>query len=153
LPSIGPGKVIDYPEIALRLILAILLGGLIGMERETAHKPAGLRTNILVCLGTTLFILVAIVAFDDYPESPIDITRVAAGIIVGIGFLGGGTILRTDRDIQGLTSAATIWFVCAIGMANGMGYYFLAIPGALLGFVVLRFVPLLERKFLQTRAK
>lgn len=104
----------DYPEIGLRLILAVLLGGLIGFERETAHKPAGLGTNILVCLGTTVFILIALKSFEDYPESPVDVTRVAAGIIVGVGFLGGGTILRTDRDIQGLTSAATIWFVCGV---------------------------------------
>lgn len=144
---------IQYPEIALRLFLAIFLGGLIGLERESAHKPAGLRTNILVCLGTTLFILVALAAYDEYPESPVDITRVAAGIIVGVGFLGGGTILRTDRDIHGLTSAATIWFVCGIGLANGMGYYLLAVVSALLGFIVLRLVPLVERKFLQTRAK
>lgn len=144
---------IQYPEIALRLFLAIFLGGLIGLERETAHKPAGLRTNILVCLGTTIFMLVALQSFEDFPESPVDITRVAAGIIVGVGFLGGGTILRTDRDIQGLTSAATIWFVCGIGLANGMGYYLLAVVSALLGFTVLRLVPLVERKFLQTRAK
>ena len=67
--------------------------------------------------------------------------------------MGGGTILRTDRDIQGLTFAATIWFVCGIGLANGMGYYLLAVVSALLGFIVLRLVPLVERKFLQTRAK
>jgi putative Mg2+ transporter-C (MgtC) family protein len=134
-------------EMGLRLILAILLGGVIGLERESAQKPAGLRTNILVCLGTTIFILITLMAFEEYPQSPVDITRIAAGIITGIGFLGAGTILRTETGIQGLTSAATIWLVCGIGMAIGMGYYALALVGAFLGFAVLRLLPLLETKF------
>jgi putative Mg2+ transporter-C (MgtC) family protein len=137
----------DYTEMGLKLILAVLLGGLIGIERETAHKPAGLRTNILVCLGTALFTVIALKSFEDYPESPVDITRIAAGIITGIGFLGAGTIVRTGRGIQGLTSAATIWFVCGIGMATGMGYYALAIVSAFLGFIILKFVGVLEAKF------
>ena len=137
----------DHAEIGLRLILAVLLGGLIGIEREAAHKPAGLRTNILVCLGTTVFILISLKAFEDYPKSPVDITRIAAGIITGIGFLGAGTILRTGRNVQGLTSAATIWFVCGIGMATGMGYYALAIVSALLGFIILKLLAVLEEKF------
>lgn len=136
-----------YTEMGLKLILAVLLGGLIGIERETAHKPAGLRTNILVCLGTALFTLIALKSFEDYPKSPVDITRIAAGIITGIGFLGAGTIVRTGRGIQGLTSAATIWFVCGIGMATGMGYYALAIVSAFLGFIILKFVGVLEAKF------
>lgn len=137
----------DHAEIGLRLILAVLLGGLIGIEREAAHKPAGLRTNILVCLGTTVFILISLKAFEDNPKSPVDITRIAAGIITGIGFLGAGTILRTGRNVQGLTSAATIWFVCGIGMATGMGYYALAIVSALLGFIILKLLAVLEEKF------
>jgi putative Mg2+ transporter-C (MgtC) family protein len=136
-----------YFEMGLRLILAILLGGVIGLERQSAQKPAGLRTNILVCLGTTIFILITLMAFEEYPQSPVDITRIAAGIITGIGFLGAGTILRTETGIQGLTSAATIWLVCGIGMAIGMGYYALALVGAFLGFAVLRLLPLLETKF------
>jgi putative Mg2+ transporter-C (MgtC) family protein len=137
----------DYFEMGLRLILAVLLGGVIGLERESAQKPAGLRTNILVCLGTTIFILITLMAFEEYPQSPVDITRIAAGIITGIGFLGAGTILRTETGIQGLTSAATIWLVCGIGMAIGMGYYALALIGAFLGFAVLRLLPFLEAKF------
>ena len=136
-----------YFEMGLRLILAILLGGVIGLERQSAQKPAGLRTNILVCLGTTIFILITLMAFEEYPQSPVDITRIAAGIITGIGFLGAGTILRTETGIQGLTSADTIWLVCGIGMAIGMGYYALALVGAFLGFAVLRLLPLLETKF------
>ncbi len=128
----------EYGEMGLRLILSILLGGLIGIERQTANKPAGLRTNMLVCLGTTIFVLVAVKTFEAYPEAPVDITRVAAGIITGIGFLGAGTILRTEKEIQGLTSAATIWFVCGIGMATGMGFYVLAIVSSLLGLIILK---------------
>jgi putative Mg2+ transporter-C (MgtC) family protein len=134
-------------EMGLRMILAVLLGGIIGLERSSAQKPAGLRTNILVCMGTTMFILIALKAFEQYPHPAVDITRMAAGIITGIGFLGAGTILRTNTDIQGLTSAASIWLVCGIGMAVGLGYYFLAVLGALLGFAVLRLLPFLEAKF------
>lgn len=129
---------VEYGEMFLRLGLSVLLGGLIGFERETAKKPAGLRTNVLVCLGTTIFVLVAIRTFETYPTAPVDVTRVAAGIITGIGFLGAGTILRTQTDIQGLTSAATIWFVCGIGMAVGLGFYVLAIVSTLIGFLILK---------------
>jgi putative Mg2+ transporter-C (MgtC) family protein len=133
-------------EMSLRLILAVLLGGLIGIERETAHKPAGLRTNILVCLGTALFIVIGLRTSEDYSESTVDITRIAAGIITGIGFLGAGTIVRTGTDVQGLTSAATIWFVCGIGMATAMGYYTLAGLSTFLGLLVLKLVAVLEEK-------
>jgi putative Mg2+ transporter-C (MgtC) family protein len=136
-----------YYEIGLRLILAILLGGVIGLERASARKAAGLRTNVLVCMGTTLFMLITLMAFEDYTRSAVDITRIAAGIITGIGFLGAGTIIRTEEGIQGLTTAATIWLVCGIGMAIGLGYYFLAAAGAFLGFVVLRLLPFLEARF------
>jgi len=125
-------------EMIFKLFLSVILGGLIGYERQAAHKPAGLRTNVLVCLGTTVFIIVAIMTFESYPGFPVDVTRVAAGIITGVGFLGAGTIMRTSTDIQGLTSAATIWFVCGIGMAAGMGFYALAVIATMLGFLILR---------------
>ena len=137
----------EMGKLALKLILSVVLGGLIGFEREKAHKPAGLRTNILVCLGTTVFMIIAVEIFKAYPGSPVDVTRVAAGIITGIGFLGAGTILRTSRDIQGLTSAATIWFVCGIGMATGMGFYVIAIMAALLGFLILKGVVYFSKSF------
>lgn len=138
---------LSYAEMGLRLLLSIVFGGFIGLEREAAHKPAGLRTNTLVCLGTTIFMIIALQTLADYPEYPVDPTRIAAGVIVGIGFLGAGTILRTGTGIQGLTSAATIWFVCGIGLATAMGYYLLATMSAILGFMVLRFIPLVEEKF------
>jgi putative Mg2+ transporter-C (MgtC) family protein len=125
-------------DVGLRLILAILLGGVIGLEREWADKPAGLRTNILVSLGTALFVVIAFKLVDDYPQMAGETTRIAAGVITGIGFLGAGTILRTEKDVQGLTTAATIWLVCGIGMAAGVGYYALASVSAVLGLAVLR---------------
>jgi putative Mg2+ transporter-C (MgtC) family protein len=126
--------------------VAILLGGVIGLEREWADKPAGLRTNILVSLGTALFTILSFKLVEDYPHFGGETTRIAAGVITGIGFLGAGTILRTDQDVQGLTTAATIWLVCGIGMAAGMGYYGLAGVSALLGLAVLRLVEALPAK-------
>jgi putative Mg2+ transporter-C (MgtC) family protein len=115
-------------EMTMRLILAMLLGGVIGLEREWAQKPAGLRTNILVSLGTAVFIVIAFKLVADYPQFAGETTRIAAGIITGIGFLGAGTILRTERDVQGLTTAATIWLVCGIGMATGMAITYSPAP-------------------------
>jgi putative Mg2+ transporter-C (MgtC) family protein len=133
-------------EMGLRLVLAMLLGGVIGLEREWAQKPAGLRTNILVSLGTAVFIVIALKLVADYPQFSGEATRIAAGIITGIGFLGAGTILRTGTDVHGLTTAATIWLVCGIGMAAGMGYYVLAGLSAILGLIVLRVLEWPERK-------
>ncbi|MGH7769177.1 MAG: MgtC/SapB family protein [Candidatus Binatia bacterium] len=133
-------------EMAMRLVLALLLGGVIGLEREWAQKPAGFRTNILVSLGTAVFMVLALRLVADYPQFAGEITRIAAGVITGIGFLGAGTILRTEKDVQGLTTAATIWLVCGIGMAAGTGYYFLAGFSAVLGLIVLRLLERVERK-------
>ena len=141
------GAAAAYGETVFKLVLSVVLGGLIGYERQAAHKPAGLRTNVLVCLGTTIFVVVALMTFESYPDSPVDVTRVAAGIITGVGFLGAGTIMRTSTDIQGLTSAATIWFVCGIGMATGMGFYALAVIGTFLGFLILRAAKYLGKSF------
>jgi len=107
-------------ETALRLILATVLGGVVGWQRETAVKPAGLRTHTLVCVGAALFTLLSRFGFF---ESGADPARVASNIVVGIGFLGAGTIWRTGASVQGLTTAASLWTVAAIGMAAGIGYY------------------------------
>ncbi len=107
-------------EIALRLILAMLLGGAVGWQRETAVKPAGFRTHILVCVGAALFTLIS---RDGFFGTGADPARVASNIVVGIGFLGAGTIWRTGASVQGLTTAASLWSVAAIGTAAGVGYY------------------------------
>ncbi len=97
------------------LLLAVLAGGMVGLEREYANKPAGLRTNMLICVGSCLICLVSKEA-----GGP-DITRIAAQIVTGVGFIGAGAILRIDQHITGVTTAATIWLVAAIGMALGFG--------------------------------
>lgn len=106
-------------EMSVRLLLAAILGGLIGWEREHVHRPAGLRTNILVALGSALFTILSYTAFG----SQADPSRVAAQVVVGIGFLGAGTLVQTREWVKGLTTAAGLWTVAAIGMACGIGAY------------------------------
>ena len=120
--------------IVLRLLLATALGAIIGFQRERAKKPAGLRTHILICLGAALFTAASIYGFG--PAS--DPARVAAGVLVGIGFLGAGAIIRTGEGIvAGLTTAATIWAVAAIGLAAGAGLYVVAAVATVLILIVL----------------
>ncbi len=118
--------------IAVRLVLAILLGGLIGLHRELHGKPAGLRTHILVCVGSTLFTLISI-AF----SGEADASRIASNIVVGIGFLGAGSIFRSHSHVSGLTTAADLWVVAAIGMAVGMNYWWAAVTTTVAVLVVL----------------
>jgi putative Mg2+ transporter-C (MgtC) family protein len=111
-------------ELLLRLALTVGLCGAIGLEREARGQVAGLRTHILVGLGAALFTLVSAYAFDaDEPGSRVDPTRIAAQIVTGIGFLGAGTIIRQGLTVRGLTTAASLWIVAAVGMASGAGYY------------------------------
>jgi putative Mg2+ transporter-C (MgtC) family protein len=120
-------------EMALRLVLATVLGGIIGLQRELTGKEAGLRTNMLICLGSALFTVLSIMAFPGGDPS-----RLAAGIISGIGFIGAGVILhRTGGTVIGLTSAATIWSVSAIGIAAGAGKYIIAVVATVLALVIL----------------
>lgn len=121
------------PEIFLRLVLAALAGGLIGFERKAVHKPAGLRTHMIVCLGAALFTLVSITAFTDADPS-----RIVAGIVTGIGFLGAGTIFRAENHVKGLTTAASLWSVGAIGIAMGIGEYLLAAVATVLVIIILQ---------------
>ncbi len=121
-------------DIVIRLVLATVLSALVGIEREYHQKPAGLRTNVMVGMGACLFTLVSVRALDLFPS--IDPTRIAAQIVTGIGFLGAGTILfEKDRSsVIGLTTAATLWVVAAVGTAVGMGLYVEAITGTILVF-------------------
>ena len=130
-------------EIFLRLALAAGLGGAIGLEREYRHKPAGLRTNMLIALGSALFSVLSI-EVGVAAGSP---DRIAAQVITGIGFLGAGAILRTGDHVQGLTTAATIWVNAAIGMAAGVGEYAVATGAAAITLVVLALLPVMERFF------
>jgi len=113
-------------EITLKLFLAVALGGLIGLERETSQKPAGFRTNILICIGATMMIILANLVFQDATPTGSEITRIAAGVITGIGFIGAGTIIQARGSVLGLTSAATLWAVTVLGLLIGSGYYLIA---------------------------
>ena len=129
---------IGWPHVLLRLSVAAALGGAIGLERELRERGAGLRTHLVVCLGSALFTLVSAYAF---VGPHVDPTRIAAQIVSGIGFLGAGAIIRQGLSVRGLTTAATLWLVAAIGMACGAGYYdaaIIATGGALLTLGPLR---------------
>src|SRR5947208_8150055 len=138
---------IEWGDIALRFLIAVALTGAIGVEREIAGQPAGLRTHITVGLGAALFGLISVHGFDAYvvPRNDttyqIDVTRVASQVVVGIGFLGAGAILKEGASIRGLTTAASLWASAAIGLAAGIGNFFAATATAvalLLSLVLLR---------------
>src|SRR5690349_20955009 len=121
----------------LRVVLAFVLGGLIGYEREMIERPAGLRTHMLVAAGSAVFTIASVYGF--VGEGTVrDPARVAEQIVTGVGFLGAGTIWRTSSTVRGLTTAASIWVVAAIGMLAGGGMYLLAIFTTLCGFATLR---------------
>jgi len=121
-------------EMILRLLLATALGTIIGYQRERAKKPAGLRTHVLICLGAALFTVVSIYGFGVASDP----ARVAAGVVVGIGFIGAGVILHREGEIvAGLTTAATIWAVAGIGLAAGAGLYLISVVATVLVLAVL----------------
>ena len=135
---------IPYWEVVLRLVLAALLCGAIGFEREVRDQPAGFRTHILLGLGAALFTLVSAYGFQPFTRAALgggglqfDPTRIAAQIVAGVGFLGAGAIIRQGRDVRGLTTAASLWAVSAIGMAAGAGYLFGAAAATVLAVATL----------------
>jgi putative Mg2+ transporter-C (MgtC) family protein len=133
--------------VIVRLVLSVVLGGLIGFERQMHRRTAGLRTNILVCLGSCLVMLVSQYIFEVYKnEVDVDPSRIAASIITGIGFLGAGAIIRArDREVVvGLTTAACLWVVAGIGMAVGCGFYSAALVTTALTLIVLFFLRYFE---------
>ncbi|MBI2541294.1 MgtC/SapB family protein [Candidatus Woesearchaeota archaeon] len=123
---------IESAQVLIRLALSVVAGGFIGLEREVVHKPAGVRTHMLVCLGSALFVLVALETL------PNETARIIAGIATGIGFLGAGTIFRSKSEVHGLTTAASIWAVSAVGLTIGLGYYLMAIIAVVLILIVLQ---------------
>lgn len=145
-------------SLVIRVLSSVLLGFAIGLEREMTNKYAGLRTNILVCLGACLFTIISIYGF---PEVSVtgdelgtrDTARVAAQVVTGIGFIGGGTVLRHGATVFGLTTAATLWVSASIGMACGAGMYGLAITATVLSILVLVSVRLFEKNVLISSTK
>jgi putative Mg2+ transporter-C (MgtC) family protein len=114
-------------EVVLKLLLAVALGGLIGVERETSQKPAGFRTNILICLSSTMMMILSSLVLQGSEGAGGDQMRMAAAVITGIGFIGAGTIIQARGSVVGITTAATLWTVAGIGLLIGAGYYFIAI--------------------------
>lgn len=138
-------------RVVLRLVLAVMLGGLLGYERESQGKAAGLRTHMLVALGAALFIIGADLGIVSEPTGTMNdaMSRVIQGVVAGVGFLGAGTILKSESlaSVRGLTTAAGLWLTAAMGVAVGLGQEVLAILATLLALITLHLVPLLlERK-------
>lgn len=135
-------------EIVLRLLLACLLGGVIGYEREHTNRPAGFRTHILVCVGAALVMITSEFIFTKYGEtSRSDPARLGAQVISGIGFLGAGTIIRDGFNVRGLTTAASLWAVSCVGIAAGIGFYSGAVIATILIFMTLITLKKAERRF------
>jgi putative Mg2+ transporter-C (MgtC) family protein len=142
--------VLGNSEMAFRLVLAGVMGGVIGFERERLQWAAGLRTHMLVCVGACLFILVSAFGFGDVlgqKDVVLDPSRVAAQVVSGIGFLGAGTILLRGEVVKGLTTAASLWAVAAIGLAIGGGLYVAAVTATLIIIVILAGVKPIEERF------
>jgi putative Mg2+ transporter-C (MgtC) family protein len=136
-------------SVVLRLVLAVVIGGVIGLERGARSHPAGFRTHMLVCVGACLAMLTNEFVYENISEMT-DPTRLGAQVITGVGFLGVGTILVTGRHrIRGLTTAAGLWASACTGLAIGIGFYFGAITAAVLIFMALAFFPAIESKILQ----
>lgn len=145
--------------VLVRILVAAALGATFGIERELRDQPAGFRTHILVAMGACLFTLVGAFGFEELTGDPgtralnADPTRVASQVVVGIGFLGGGTILRYGATIRGLTTAASLWVTAAVGLAVGMGFYFGAAATAIIGVLALAGLKPIERRFLDRKVK
>lgn len=140
--------------MAGRLLLALVLGGLIGFERERNSSAAGFRTHILVCLGSALVMLLSAYGFPEFSNQPhvnMDPARLAAQVISGIGFLGAGTILRNGLSITGLTTAASLWVVAAIGLASGAGFYFAAILTTIMVLLSLWMLTYVEKRYFSSK--
>lgn len=146
----NPEAMISHTEILIQLLLSAILGGLVGVERERKSGFAGLRTHMLVCMGSTLIMMVSQYGFENTLRSQLvvlDPSRMAAQVVSGIGFLGAGTILFLKNTIKGLTTAASLWAVAAVGLAIGGALYVAAILATMLILIVLAGVKSLEKSY------
>lgn len=146
--NIEPG----FAQVALRLACAMLVGIVIGLEREFTHRPAGLRTHILVALGACVVSILGEMLFLHYRAmgATPDPARLSAQVITGVGFLGAGTIMKEGVNVKGLTTAASVWAVACLGIAAGFGYYAVALMGMLFIFVTLTIVEALQHRFIRS---
>lgn len=138
---------IPETEIALRLLLAAVLGAAVGFERERDNQPAGLRTHMILVIGATLAMILSINVAAEHNGDP---ARLAAQVISGIGFLGAGAILRIGFNVKGLTTATTVWSMAIVGLAVGYGYYLISIGTTVLMLITLTLLNILEKKFIRT---
>lgn len=139
-------------EICLRLGCAMLIGLVVGTEREYTHRPAGMRTHILVALGACAVAITSEMLFKEYHAlygATPDPARLSAQVITGVGFLGAGTIMREGYTVKGLTTAASVWAVACLGLAAGSGYYTLALAGMVFIFITLTLFEVLQRRFMR----
>ncbi len=133
-------------QMVIRLLLTLVLSGLVGFERQVHRRDAGLRTHILVALGSCLIMLTSLYVFDIYKDKvSLDPARIAAGVITGIGFLGAGTIIREPSGVKGLTTAASLWVVSGVGLAVGCGFIKIAVYTTVLVLTVLHFLRFFEK--------
>ena len=145
---------ISDKEVVVRLLLAVLFSGLIGLEREVSGRSAGLRTHILVCVGSTLIMLTAGHIFDLYHGvANVDPGRFAAQVVSGIGFLGAGTIIQYHDSVRGLTTAASLWAAAGLGLAIGSGFYIGAIATTVIVLIVLFILSRFEQRIVGTKKK
>jgi len=133
-------------EIIIKLVVSAILGGLVGFEREVQRKPAGMRTHSLVCIGSTLFTIISVNLIGAEPS------RIAAGIVTGIGFIGGGMIFKSEDRVRGLTTAAELWVLAAIGVAVGIGFYFASLVATLIVIFILIPMKYIEKEARETFA-
>ena len=143
-------SIAEYTDITVKVLMIVILAGVIGLDRELRHKPAGTKTHILVGLGSTIFTIMSIWFYQEFPgKAQVDPSRMAAQIVTGIGFLGAGTIIQFGSSVIGLTTAASLWSVAGIGVAVGAGNYFLAA----ISFVVIIIVFMVMNKVTDTLEK
>ncbi|TZE82985.1 MgtC/SapB family protein [Calorimonas adulescens] len=137
----------SYSEMAIRMFLSTVLGGIIGIEREGANKAAGFRTHTLISAGSALIMLVSISMFEIFKTQTdsMDPARIAAQVVSGVGILCAGTIMTSGASVKGLTTAASMWMTAAIGLATGAGLYFLAVSSTLITLIVLVFFARVEK--------
>lgn len=128
----------DQAEFVLRVFISVILGAIIGYEREISHKPAGLRTHIFVCMGACLFTIASFYLLPDNVTGSADVTRIAAGVVAGISFIGAGSIIALRGDVKGLTTAASLWVIAAVGLMVGIGNYLLPTIAIIIAYVILR---------------
>ena len=146
-------------EMVIRLLLAAAFGGIVGMERGSGDRPAGFRTHILVCAGSALIMLVSIYGFAGFDKVPFEYpkhresARIAAQVVSGMGFLGAGTILHEGITVRGLTTAASLWMISAIGLATGAGMYSIGAAATIITFITLTAFHSVEKRFAVANSK